>query len=197
MNDAESSVETRIEVSKSQNVRLADMLLYGPFMLWASTQKKLPKWSRVALAALGFGTIFYNARNYFFSSSSYAKGPQVDSLGKIFIQNWLELLCSKDKRIVELYSPDAVLLPTFSEIKKGRSEIAGYFEEFMQKDGLCGTVDTQHTTLIGNGLSTSGIYTFGFTEGGIPKSQRARFSFTFKPVNGSWLIDSHHSSVIP
>jgi len=197
MNGQQLSKEASSQVSKSQNVRLADIFIYGPFMVWAGMQKELPKWARWLMVSLGVGTIYYNGRNYFATSSVQAPA-QIDSLAEIFIQNWLDLLCKKDPRIVELYAPDGVLLPTFSsKVKKGRKEISGYFDEFMKKEELCGKVDTQVTHHLGNALTTSGIYTFGFKENGKPQTQSARYSFTFKPHNGNWLISSHHSSVLP
>jgi len=49
---------------KSQNVRLIDVFALGPFMVWAATQKTLPKWAQVALVVSGILTITYNADNY-------------------------------------------------------------------------------------------------------------------------------------
>ncbi len=187
---------TTHEISKSQTVRLADIFVYGPFMIWAATRKEIPTWGKWLLGSLGIGTIYYNARNYFGTKQVSAPGG-VDSLAQVFLQNWIDLLCKRDPRIVELYSPNAVLLPTFEKIKKGRDEIAGYFENLMQKEGLCAQIDNISTRNLGDGLSTSGIYTFKFKENGKPQTQRARFTYVFKPHDGNWLIESHHSSVIP
>ena len=52
------------EVSKSQSVRLLDVFLYGPAMIYWSWKKKLTPSDKVLLTALGIGTIIYNARNY-------------------------------------------------------------------------------------------------------------------------------------
>ena len=196
MNGQQMSENTSHEISKSQSVRLADIFLYGPFMIWAATRKEIPAWGRWLLASLGIGTIYYNARNYF-GTQKVSNPGNVDSLAQVFLQNWLDLLCKKDPRIVQLYSPKAVLLPTFEKIKTGRKEIAGYFSEFMKKEGLCGKIDSLTTKNLGNGLATSGIYTFNFKENGKPQTQRARFTYVFKPHDGNWLIESHHSSVIP
>ena len=50
---------------KSQNVRLLDVLLFGPVMIaLAVKERKLTKGERVALALIGAGTIFYNWSNY-------------------------------------------------------------------------------------------------------------------------------------
>lgn len=49
---------------KSQEVRLLDVWLLGPFMVWAATQRRLPTWAQTTLAIGGIATIVYNLRNY-------------------------------------------------------------------------------------------------------------------------------------
>lgn len=49
---------------KSQTVRLLDVFLYGPFLMYASTTKKLTSTTRIGLVSLGIGTIIYNWVNY-------------------------------------------------------------------------------------------------------------------------------------
>ena len=49
---------------KSQGVRLLDVLVLGPFMVWASGRRELPEWARAGLAISGALTIVYNADNY-------------------------------------------------------------------------------------------------------------------------------------
>lgn len=50
---------------KSQNVRVLDVLVLGPFTIWAGMQKnKLPDAARAGLVIYGAGTIIYNAKNY-------------------------------------------------------------------------------------------------------------------------------------
>jgi hypothetical protein len=49
---------------KSQGVRLLDVFLLGPFMIWAGTQQRLPAWAKWGLIGAGIGTITYNAINY-------------------------------------------------------------------------------------------------------------------------------------
>lgn len=47
-----------------QVVRLADVFLIGPFLIYISTIKTLPVHLRVLLFVIGLGTIFYNGLNY-------------------------------------------------------------------------------------------------------------------------------------
>ena len=50
---------------KSQRVRLIDVFVLGPFMLWAAWRAgTLPLWARWTLAASGAATVWYNGRNY-------------------------------------------------------------------------------------------------------------------------------------
>ena len=54
-----------VEVSKSQTVRLFDVLLLGPMTLVAAAWTgPLPWWLRGALVIYGVATIWYNARNW-------------------------------------------------------------------------------------------------------------------------------------
>ena len=47
-----------------QMVRLADVLLIGPFMVYVGTRRELPSALRTGLVLVGIGTILYNGRNY-------------------------------------------------------------------------------------------------------------------------------------
>lgn len=50
---------------KAQGVRLVDVALLGPFMVWAGARAvELPPWARVTLVLAGGATIAYNARNF-------------------------------------------------------------------------------------------------------------------------------------
>ena len=48
---------------KAQWVRVADVLVFGPFMIWAGAITSDPL-ARYGLWALGAGTIVYNGRNW-------------------------------------------------------------------------------------------------------------------------------------
>jgi hypothetical protein len=51
-------------VGKSQGIRLMDVFLLGPFMVWAGARSQLPPWARTFLIGAGVATILYNAWNY-------------------------------------------------------------------------------------------------------------------------------------
>lgn len=48
---------------KSQDVRMLDVFVFGPFMIWTATQLKSEA-ARVAMLTIGAGTIIYNWENY-------------------------------------------------------------------------------------------------------------------------------------
>jgi len=49
---------------KSQGVRMFDVAMLGPFMVWYAARSCAPKWARPLLAVAGLGTMLYNWRNY-------------------------------------------------------------------------------------------------------------------------------------
>lgn len=60
---------------KTQNVRLVDVFILGPFMIWAGTQLREP-WARYGMIAAGTATIVYNWQNY----RQYETGPYIPHL---------------------------------------------------------------------------------------------------------------------
>lgn len=50
---------------KGQTVRLVDVFVLGPFMVWsAARMTSAPEWARVGMVGAGLATIVYNGRNY-------------------------------------------------------------------------------------------------------------------------------------
>jgi len=47
-----------------QNVRLADILLIGPFLIYAGRKKQLTKTEKTVLVLFGIGTIIYNGDRF-------------------------------------------------------------------------------------------------------------------------------------
>ena len=56
--------ESELLQGKSQAVRLLDVFVLGPGMIYASKFKGPPDWIRFALLVTGIATIIYNGRNY-------------------------------------------------------------------------------------------------------------------------------------
>lgn len=96
--------------------------------------------------------------------------------------------------MLELYAPNAVLVPTYSEeILQGHAELAGYFAEFMDKEDFCGRIDE----VIEQGPVVSGTYTFRWLEDGVPEQVEARFTYVFANTPQGRKIVTHHSSEVP
>lgn len=52
-------------VLKGQQVRLVDVFVLGPFMVWFADQAHgVPQWARTTMAVAGLATIVYNGANY-------------------------------------------------------------------------------------------------------------------------------------
>ena len=50
---------------KPQGIRLLDVWVIGPLMIYAATLLPVEReYTRAALKSFGFGTVIYNARNY-------------------------------------------------------------------------------------------------------------------------------------
>jgi uncharacterized protein (TIGR02246 family) len=97
-------------------------------------------------------------------------------------------------KVVALYAPDAVLLPTVSNRPRTTpADIRDYFVYFL-KSGPQGKID-QHIIRIGcNVAQDVGTYTFKFKDG---KTVHARYTYVYEWTNGQWLIAHHHSSAMP
>ena len=61
------------EIKKSQVVRLWDVFGLGPIMIYIGTTNKLPAWQKLLLMGAGYGTIYYNGKNYLANRKNYAK----------------------------------------------------------------------------------------------------------------------------
>lgn len=53
-----------MEYQKSQNIRLADVFLIGPFLIYVGTRKEISQPIRLGLIGIGIATILYNGSNY-------------------------------------------------------------------------------------------------------------------------------------
>ncbi len=102
-------------------------------------------------------------------------------------------------KVTQNYSDDAVLLPTVSnKPRTNHTEIKDYFEHFLQKKPK-GKIDQSFIKIGCNTVSDTGIYTFTLTdEKGVTKDVQARYSYVYDvQPDGRWLIEHHHSSVMP
>lgn len=63
---------------KSQLIRVLDIILYGPILIWISTKIETT-WIQILLVILGATTMSYNARNlnYLYNSSKTVKNSSI------------------------------------------------------------------------------------------------------------------------
>jgi hypothetical protein len=55
---------TEVKKDNTQAIRLVDVFVIGPLLIYASTFKTLPSYLRIALLLIGVATIIYNGNNY-------------------------------------------------------------------------------------------------------------------------------------
>jgi hypothetical protein len=57
---------------KSQDIRLVDVFLLGPFMIWFGViAENVPEWASILMVVSGVLTILYNAKNYLMNSGFF------------------------------------------------------------------------------------------------------------------------------
>ena len=104
------------------------------------------------------------------------------------ITKWAQAFNTGDPRkVVALYRPSAVLVPTLSkQIFLSEGEIGPYFVDLLMKKGAKVVV---HDYVTRGGIE-SGFYTFHLADG---TKLGARFTF----VSRRGKIQTHHSSALP
>jgi uncharacterized protein (TIGR02246 family) len=112
---------------------------------------------------------------------------------------WNAALATLDPdKVVALYAPDAVLLPTVSnKPRTNQEEIREYFVHFLAKKPQ-GHIDFRIIKLGCNSALDTGLYTFTLhAPKGKTQKVAARYSYVYEYLNGQWLIEHHHSSALP
>lgn len=121
--------------------------------------------------------------------------PPFKSEVAALFERWNAALRSGDpKKVIATYAPGSILLPTLSNrVRFTASEKLDYFTYFLKRHPE-GRIDDRLIEVDCNSAVDSGIYTFRFGDG---SQVRARYTFTYKRIDGDWLISSHHSSAMP
>jgi len=129
------------------------------------------------------------------TACTYATESEVADL----FSSWNLALASLDPaRVTAMYWPDAVLLPTVSNVpRKNAAAIKDYFVHFLQRFPR-GEI-TERTIHLGcNTAMDMGLYVFSVMDAnGRASSVAARYSFVYTQRNGVWKIQHHHSSAMP
>jgi uncharacterized protein (TIGR02246 family) len=118
-------------------------------------------------------------------------------------RQWIATVTSGKPTVVDdvlaLYADDAVLLATVSEqIRDTKAELRDYFTFFTALPNLSAKDYIPTIRVYDDIAINSGYYTFMYeTEPGKVKEVNARYTFTYRKINGKWMIVDHHSSGIP
>ena len=113
------------------------------------------------------------------------------------IQNWADTIAKRNPKLqLSLYCEDAVLVPTYGVIAKGKAKILPYFNMFLDKPNLkCEIVYNETIDLCCGMKLHNGYYSFDSTnEDGIEDNVLARYTFV---TNKRGLILTQHSSEQP
>ena len=61
----EKTIETKVEISKSQNIRLIDVFVIAPFLFYVGYKAKgISKIERYGVYVISGATLIYNLKNY-------------------------------------------------------------------------------------------------------------------------------------
>ena len=105
---------------------------------------------------------------------------------------------STAEEMANLYAEDAVLIPTFDNIMKGRKMIEGYFKKFLDKKNMkCRITDSQTIMLDSQYNVSNGYYVFSFDDAEEPGEKEAVFARFTYVLNPQGEIITHHSSEEP
>jgi uncharacterized protein (TIGR02246 family) len=106
--------------------------------------------------------------------------------------------CDAEK-VAKLYAPDAVLWGTVSPaIIWNAAGVRQYFERACAPTpNLKVVLGEQLVRVYGDTAINSGLYTFTVFPAGQPVQFPARYSFTYRNIDGRWQIVDHHSSAMP
>ncbi|MEV7189971.1 SgcJ/EcaC family oxidoreductase [Kitasatospora sp. NPDC093102] len=129
---------------------------------------------------------------------STAQLPTEQQIAALF-DKWNAALATGDpNRVADLYAPDAVLLPTVSDIRTSRAGIVDYFTKFLASKPVGKIQERFITVLDRTSAVDTGLYQFTLTDKNGGKSTvDARYTFVYELRGGRWLILNHHSSVLP
>jgi uncharacterized protein (TIGR02246 family) len=109
---------------------------------------------------------------------------------------WNQSLQTGDPgKVVANYADKSILLPTLSNKPRlTAAEKEDYFHHFLEKRPA-GKIDMRWVDIGCNSAVDAGLYTFTFGKTG--QQAHGRYTYTYRWDGSSWLITSHHSSLMP
>lgn len=148
-----------------------------------------------------------------FASEAWSREPKrvrchemTDMQANLLFAEWNNALKEGPDAVIQKYTTDAVLLPTFENGPYvGRAKIREYFVHFLQKHPV-GRIDTRAVIPAGCNMGVvAGLYTFEVDKeatraDGPPRVDspaRYTYVYTYNRIVGRWQISHHHSSAQP
>lgn len=115
---------------------------------------------------------------------------------KDLFQLWNSALATLDPdTVAKRYASKSVLLPTLSDTPRASyNSIKDYFVSFLKKKPQ-GTILESHVTIGFNWCQDVGVYEFKMGTTG--DKVKGRYSFVYVWEDGQWMINHHHSSMMP
>jgi len=65
-----------VDIGKPQAIRLADIAVFGPMMIYSGLGKKMPRWLRWGIIIVGVGTVIYNLHYYMVNRQAAQASPE-------------------------------------------------------------------------------------------------------------------------
>ncbi|SEL88814.1 SgcJ/EcaC family oxidoreductase [Rhodococcus maanshanensis] len=124
--------------------------------------------------------------------------PSPEQVAALF-DTWNQTLATGDpEAVADLYAPDAVLLPTVSNVvRTDRAGIVDYFTSFLPSKPSAVIEQSVVNVLDAENAIDTGVYRFTLNKPEAPEVVDARYTFVYEKRDGKWLIVNHHSSEMP
>lgn len=124
--------------------------------------------------------------------------PSPEQVTELF-DEWNAALATGDpETVADLYAPDAVLLPTVSNVvRTDRAGIVDYFTGFLPNKPSAVIEQSTVNVLDSDNAIDTGVYRITLNKSEGPEIIDARYTFVYEKRDGEWLIVNHHSSEMP
>ena len=124
-------------------------------------------------------------------------GPAEDA--NAVVTRWAATYSANDaEAILKLYTPDAILLGTVSQIIADTAETRRTYFSRLPGSGNKSTIGEHRTMALNDdAVLVTGFYDFTIMQSGKPVDSAARFSMLVVKRGNEWLIAHHHSSQKP
>ncbi|MFE3293051.1 SgcJ/EcaC family oxidoreductase [Rhodococcus sp. NPDC059234] len=124
--------------------------------------------------------------------------PTTDEIAALFTE-WNDALATGNpETVAALYAPDAVLIPTVSNVvRTDHAGIVDYFTGFLPSKPSAVIEQSVIDILDADNAIDTGTYRFTLHNDGGTETVDARYTFVYQKQDDQWLIVNHHSSEMP